>query len=282
MKNEKILIVGANGTVGTEIVKILKSQGYALKATTSKASHVKDGVEFVQVNLATGEGVHAAFEGVDKAFLLSPPGYADQHKILSPLVQEAKRRALKKVVLMTAMGANASDTTPFRKTEIELEKSGLNYNIIRPNWFFQNFFTFWGQGIKSEAKIALPAGTAKTSFIDTRDVSAVAAKLLVSDDFNNKDFDLTGPTAVDHTEVAAEISKVLDKKVTYENIASESLGTTLLSWGLPKDYVDFMLLIFGFLKEGYNAPVNDNVKFITGKSPKSLATFVQESKEAWS
>ena len=150
-RNEKILVVGANGTVGSEVVKILNQKGFQVKATTSRSAHVKDGVEYVQVNLATGEGVHAAFEGVERAFLLSPPGYADHHKMLSPLVQEAKRRALKKVVLMTAMGANASDATPFRKAEIELEKSGLNYNIVRPNWFLQNFFTFWGQGIKVES-----------------------------------------------------------------------------------------------------------------------------------
>lgn len=281
MKNEKILIVGANGTVGTELVRILKSEGQKIKSTTSKESYIKDGVEYSQVNLATGEGVHKAFEGVEKAFLLSPPGHADQYKILSPLVQEAKRRGLKKVVLMTAMGANASDATPFRKAEIELEKSGLNYNIIRPNWFFQNFNTFWGQGIKNEFKIALPAASAKVGFIDTRDVSEVAAKLLVSDAFNNKDFDLSGPAAVDHDEVAAEISKVISKKITYENIAPEKLGATLLSWGLPKDYVDFMLLIFGFLREGYNSRVTPNVEIITGKAPRSLAQYAADFKTSW-
>ncbi len=281
MKTEKILIVGANGTVGSEIVKILKASGHAIKATTSKAALTQDGVEYVKVDLATGVGIHEAFDGVDKAFLLSPPGHADHYSILAPLIQEAKRRSLKKVVLMTAMGANASDSTPFRKAEIELENSGLDYNIIRPNWFFQNFNTFWVGGIKASNVIELPAGKALTSFIHTKDVSAVAAKLLTSDEFKNKDFDLTGPTAIDHAQVAKEISKVTGKSVEYKDTAPEKLGETLLSWGIPKDYVNFMILIFGFLKEGYNAGLTQNVKLITGQNPKSLSDYVNEYKSSW-
>jgi uncharacterized protein YbjT (DUF2867 family) len=283
MKNEnlKTLIVGASGTVGSEIVKILKAQGVNVKATTSKAAHTKAGVEYVHVNLATGEGLHVAFDGVDQAFLLSPPGYADHYQILAPLIQEAKRRSLKKVVLMTAMGANASEDTPFRTAEIALERSGLNYNIIRPNWFLQNFNTFWGAGIKSENKIALPAGDAVTSFIDTRDVATVAAKLLTSDEFNNQAFDLTGPEAVSHAQVAAALSSKLDKKISYEDIAPVTLQNTLLSWGLPADYVGFMVLIFGFLKAGYGAAVTNNVEIITGKKPKSLHTYIADYQRSW-
>src|SRR5687768_2249395 len=99
-----ILVVGASGTVGSLIVAQLVKEGHRVRATSSKVSATKDGVEKVQVNLHTGEGVRAAFEGIDRAFLLSPSGNADQYGILSPLIQEAKRRGLEKVVLMTAMG----------------------------------------------------------------------------------------------------------------------------------------------------------------------------------
>ena len=169
-KNETVLIVGASGTVGSELVRLLKADGYQTRAITSQKTKVGPGQ--VYANLATGESLSAAFEGVDRAYLLSPPGYADQYKILSPLIQEAKRRGLKKVVLMTAMGANANEASPLRRAEVELEKSGLTYNIIRPNWFMQNFNTFWVQGIREQHVIALPAGTARTSFIDARDISA--------------------------------------------------------------------------------------------------------------
>lgn len=280
MKKDLVLVVGASGMVGAELTKLLKAQGYSVRATTSKP--VKEGqTDLAHVNLATGEGITKAFEGVDKAFLLSPPGYADQYAMLSPLIQEAKRRGLKKVVLMTAMGANAVETAPFRRAEIELEKSGLAYNIIRPNWFLQNFNTFWIQGIREHGKILLPAGQAKVSFIDARDISAVAAKLLTTDEFNNKDFDITGSEAVDHAQVATAISKATGQTITYQEIKPEELKAGLLAAGLPADYTDFLIMIMGFLREGYSAGITDNVKKITGQQPRTLAAYAEDHKLLW-
>lgn len=288
MKKDLILVVGASGTVGSEAVRLLKDKGYRVRTTTSKpmsSSGSANNVDSVQVDLATGKGIATAMEGVDKAFFLSPPGYADQYSILSPLIQEAKRRGLKKVVLMTAMGANATDTTPFRRAEIELEKSGLNYNIIRPNWFYQNFNTFWVQGIREHKKIMLPAGQAKVSFIDARDIAAVVSALLTvegnKDQFVNQAFDLTGPEAVDHQQVAQSISDELSSAVTYENINPLDLKQGLVAAGLPVDYVDFLLMIFGYLREGYNAAVNNNVALILGHSPRGLQQYTHDYKNAW-
>jgi uncharacterized protein YbjT (DUF2867 family) len=279
MKKELMLVVGASGTVGSELIAQLKKQGYRTKATTSKK--VQNSEDLVHINLATGEGIKEAFEDVDKAFFLSPPGYADQYSMLSPLIKEAKRRGLKKVVLMTAMGANASDSTPFRRAEIELEKSGLNYNIIRPNWFLQNFNTFWVQGINAQNKILVPAGNAKVSFIDARDIASVAAKLLVSDAFDRKDFDLTGSEAVDHAQVAEAISKVSGRKVEYKEISPEDLKQGLQKGGVPEDYANFLVMIFGFLREGYNQKLTTSVKDITGLPPKSLAQYANDYKNSW-
>ena len=279
MSQSNILVVGSSGMVGSTLVNILRKAGHSVRETTSRKGNTNS--DRVYINLATGENLHAAFEGIEKAFLLSPPGFADQYSMLSPLIQEAKRRGLKKVVLMTAMGANAVETAPFRKAELELENSGLNYNIIRPNWFLQNFNTFWAHGIKQDNVIALPAGQAKVSFIDAQDISEVAAKLLTSDKWNNKDFDLTGPVAVDHKEVADAIGKTLGRQITYKDIAPEVLKSGLVGAGLPVDYVDFMIMIFGFLKEGYSARTTGAVKEIIGRDGRSLADYVKANKAAW-
>jgi uncharacterized protein YbjT (DUF2867 family) len=278
MNKELILVVGANGMVGTELVRLLKDQGKNVRTTTSKAA---TGANEVHLNLVTGEGLKDAFEGVTKAFFLSPPGYADQHALLSPLVQEAKRRGLEKVVLMTAMGANAVETSPFRRVEIELEKSGLTYNIIRPNWFMQNFHTFWIQGIKAQGKIFLPAGQAKTSFIDARDISAVAAKLLTSNVLENQDLDLTGPEALTHGEVAHELALATGKRIAYQEIPPEEFRQGLYGAGLPKDYADFLVLIMGFLREGYSERTTENVRKILGREPSPFRQYAKDFKNQW-
>lgn len=271
---QTILVVGASGNVGSEIVKILKQQGHQVVSTTSKKS--TDPL-VRHLNLATGEGVKEAFLGIDRAFILSPAGYADQYKILSPLIAQAKVQKLKKVVLMSAMGADADPNTPLRKAEVELETSGLNYNIIRPNWFMQNFNTFWVGGILSQSKILLPAGSAKTSFIDARDISAVAAKLLTTDDsFSNKAYNLTGSEAIDHSQVALAISEASGRKVSYQEISSEEFVNMLSGFGLAKDYVQFLNLIMGYLKAGYNSTVTSSVKDILGREPLKFQNYAKD------
>lgn len=279
MSSQKILVVGASGTVGSEIVRLLTKEGHSVRTTTSKKDKTDQNKVFV--NLLTGEGLENAFEAIDRAFILSPAGYADQYKILSPLIQVAQKKGLKKVVLMSAMGADADPTSPLRRAEVELEKSGLPYNIIRPNWFMQNFNTFWVQGINELNKILLPAGDAKASFIDARDISAVAAKLIVNDDLKNQAFNLTGPESLDHNQVAKAISEVTNKPVTYQEIAPAELKKGLLSAGLPEDYSDFLLLILSYLKAGYNAATTSEVKKILGREPLSFLKYVQDYKNNW-
>ncbi|HET6346647.1 MAG TPA: SDR family oxidoreductase [Myxococcota bacterium] len=273
-----ILVIGSSGAVGSELVRELVSNGHTVRGTTHKRS---GDAERVHVDLATGEGLRAAFEGIDRAFLMSPGGYADQHRVLSPLIQEAKRRGLQKVVLMTAMGADANEATPLRRAEVELEKSGLPYSIIRPNWFMQNFNTFWVSGIREHGKISLPAKRAKVSFIDTRDISAVAARLLSDATHANRAFTLTGAEALDHDEVAALLSKASGKRITYAQSEPAELRAGLVGAGLPEDYADFLVLIMGFLAEGYSRAVTDDVERLLDRRPRSLARYAEEYVNAW-
>lgn len=278
MSSNTVLVVGASGTVGSEIVRLLNEDGFKVRTTTSKKDKAADNK--VYLNLETGEGLSSAFNNVDRSFILSPSGYAEQDKILIPMINEAKKQGLKKVVLMSAFGADAGDT-PLRRAEIELEKSGLTYNIIRPNWFMQNFNTFWVQGINQLNKILLPVGDAKTSFIDARDISAVAAKLLVSDEFRNQAFNLTGPESLDHHQVAKAISEVTGREITYQEIAPEELKKGLLGAGLNEPYSDFLLLILSFVKAGYNSSVNSEVKKILGREPYTFLKYAKDFRKSW-
>jgi uncharacterized protein YbjT (DUF2867 family) len=279
---QQYLIVGAAGTVGSRIAKDLVASGARVRATTSRKDAVgtRDGVEWVQANLATGEGVPKAFEGVNRAFFLAPPGHADQHKLLSPLVAEAARRKLDKVVLMTAMGANAAET-PFLRVERELAASGVAYNIIRPNWFMQNFQTFWVQGINEQGKILLPVGQGRASFIDARDIAAVAVRLLTTHDQDGRDFDLTGPQSLDHDAVARILSEVSGRKIEYREIAPDMLRQGFLAGGVPADYAEFLLVILDYLRQGYADRTTDAVKLLTGRAPISFEQYARDNRAAW-
>jgi uncharacterized protein YbjT (DUF2867 family) len=270
-------VLGASGNVGSELSNILEAAGHTVRRATSRPA----GPGQVHVNVVTGEGVAEALAGVDAAFLLSPPGYTTQDALLGPVVEAAKAQGVKKVVLMTAMGADADPTAPMRKLELHLEASGLTWNVIRPNWFMQNFHTFWLHGIKTANAIQLPTGDAKGSFIDARDIAAVASVLLTTDRFDNQAFDLTGDEPLDHTQVAALLSAELGRIIRYEDITPETMRPGLLAAGLPAAYADFLLLILNYFKLGYSERITTAVQDITGKTPRRFADYAREYRAAY-
>ena len=274
----RILVVGASGTVGSELSRLLQAQGETVVRATSREARAADQV---QLDLVSHAGLKAALAGVDRAFLLSPPGHANQEALLAPMIEAAQAAGLKKVVLMTAMGANADENAPMRKAERRLEASGLAYNIIRPNWFMQNFNTFWIHGIQTAGQIFLPVGSAKGSFIDARDIAAVAARLLSTDEHNGQDFDLTGPRALDHTEAAAILSRATGKTIGFTDITPEAMLQGLLGAGLPKDYAEFLVMILGYFKAGYAERTTDAVQQITGQAPRSFEQYAQDYRASW-
>jgi uncharacterized protein YbjT (DUF2867 family) len=273
-----ILVIGASGTVGSELCRLLFDAGHTVRKATSRTPTAPDQVH---LNLLTGKGRDTAFAGIDCAFFLAPPGHTRQDLLLNPLVDAARTQGVKKVVLMSAMGANADEAAPLRIAERHLEASGLAFNIIRPNWFMQNFNTFWIQGILQQGQILLPVGDAKGSFIDARDIAATAAALLLSDRFNGQDFDLTGPEALDHHQVAALLSEASGKRIGYTEITPEAMREGLLGAGLPADYADFMLMILGYFKAGYSERTTNAVETITGRAPRSMAQYAADYQAAW-
>lgn len=272
------LVIGASGNVGSELSRLLVQAGHRVRRATSRAPAAPDQV---QLDALSGQGLAAAFAGVDGAFLLAPPGHARQDELLKPMIDAAVAAKVGKLVLMTAMGANADERAPLRQAERHLEASGLAWNIIRPNWFMQNFHSFWLHGIQTQAAIQLPVGQAKGSFIDTRDIAAVAARLLLSHEMDNRDFDLTGAEALDHDQVAAVLSQEAGRSIRFQDITPEAMRQGLLGAGLPADYTEFMLMILGFFKAGYAERITDDVQRITGQAARRFAAYAHEHRAAW-
>ncbi|TGM72092.1 NAD-dependent epimerase/dehydratase family protein [Leptospira mtsangambouensis] len=280
----KVFVYGGSGLVGGHLVTELQKQGHEVWAGSRKPESQKSSANLHWVfadssNLTKGLEV---LEQVDAAYFLSPPGQTNQYEILSPWIEKAKQVRLKKIVLMTAMGVDHTPPeAPFRKTEILLEGAGIPWNIIRPNWFMQNFHTFWIAGIKQDQKIYFPGGNAKTSFIDARDIASVAAVLLTTTKYDNQAFTLTGPESIDHNEVAKHLTNVSGKNIEYVDVDPKVFESSLVSAGLSKDYAAFLVMIAGALKEGFSAPILETVKTLTGKNPISFAEYAKDFASSW-
>jgi uncharacterized protein YbjT (DUF2867 family) len=269
----KILVLGATGHVGGPLVSRLVEMGEEVKAASRQATPVP-GAEAVRFEQGDPATFPAAFEGVDRAFVLLPGGNPDPLELLMPVLHAAAERHVK-VVLQSVLGANADDSIPLRQAELFLERSGTPYVILRPNWFADNFHTFWLAGIR-QGVIALPAGDGRTSFIDVRDIAACAAGALRSDRFDGQAFDLTGPLALSYTDAAAILSNAAGRSITYTPVTDEVFIENLVSAGVPREYAAFLASIFHPVREGWTAVVTGDVKLLSGEEPRSLETYARD------
>ncbi|TGM46598.1 NAD-dependent epimerase/dehydratase family protein [Leptospira biflexa] len=280
----KVFVYGGSGLVGGHLIKELQKNGHEVWAGSRKPESQKKESNLTWVyadSKETKKGLEI-LEAVDAAYFLSPPGETNQYEILSPWIEKAKQVGLKKLVLMTAMGVDhAPPEAPFRKTEILLEGAGIPWNIIRPNWFMQNFNSFWIAGIKQDGKIYFPGGNATVSFIDARDIASVASVLLTTDDFVNQAITLTGKESLDHVQVSKYISFVSGKNIEYVDVDPKVFESSLVSAGLSKDYAAFLVMIAGALKEGFASPIIDSVQKITGKEPVTFQKYAEDHVSFW-
>ena len=270
----KILVLGATGHVGRPLVKDLIARGEKVKAA-SRSGQPVDGAEGVAFDV-TKPDFETLFQGVDRLFLLLPTGYVDAKGLLLPIVAAAAARKVK-IVFMSVFGVDADDSIPYRQVEIAVEKSGVPYVILRPNWFADNFHIFWKPGI-DHGVIAVPAADGKSSFIDARDIAASAAAALTSKQFDGKAFNLTGPAALSYAEAADFLSSVLGRKIAYQPVTTEAFVAMVTGAGVPTDYATFLGSIFYPVREGWTAAVTEDVRTLTGHAPRSLRSYAEDNK----
>ncbi|GLK72847.1 SDR family oxidoreductase [Ancylobacter dichloromethanicus] len=273
----RILVLGASGHVGRPLVRDLLARGAAVKAASRSGQSV-EGAEGVPFDFARPDFA-AAFEGVDRAYVLLPGGYVNSRELLTPVIEAAAAREVK-VVLQTALGVDADDSIPYRQVELALIASGAPYVILRPNWFTDNFLNFWKPGIDHAGAIAVPAGEGKTSFVDARDVAAGAASALTTDRFDGQAINLTGPQALGYAEAAEILSAVIGKPVSYAPVDDDTFVGILTGAGVGADYARFLATIFHPVREGWTAGVTDAVNTLTGQEPRSVAQWAQDNADA--
>lgn len=272
--SSQILVFTANGNVGQPLVQALLAKGKQVKAA-SRTGKAVGGAQGVAIDMDDPSTFATAFAGVDRLFLLAPTGSLDITGRLLPVIEAAAARKVK-VVLMTALGVDADDAIPYRQVELALERSGTPFVILRPNWFADNFHTFWKAGI-DHGVIALPAAEGKTSFIDARDIAESAAAALSTDRFDGRAFNLTGPEALTYGEAAAILSSVTGKPIAYTAVSDDAFVGILTGAGVPEPYARFLATLFHPVREGWTARVTGDVETLTGQAPRALSTYAQDN-----
>jgi len=276
----EILITGATGNVGSQLINVFSSNNVPVSALVRKRDPVKHhalrSVEYVEGDLGKLATLVEAFKGVKSIFLILPlvPNMVD---LGCNAVDAAKKAGVRYIVKLGAMLPEDSPIKLYqlhREVENYIEASGLDCCFLKPNSFYQNFINQSGKTIRTGNVFYMPIGSARVSLIDTRDVASVAFKVLTSDVGKNEAHDLTGPESLTNEDIADQFTKVLGRRISYAAIDDDAATTSLSQGGVSYWLITVMMELYHLQKKGMAALVSDSVKELTGKPPIAFQQFI--------
>ena len=282
-----ILITGATGNNGQDLIRQLTAIGQRVRALVRKPTEATklDGsnIEVAAGDFDQPESLEAAFQGVEKAFLLTPVAerFVQWQK---DFIQAAQRAKIKHLVKFSAMGAHARSASELLKLHAETDEvlrgSGVPFTILQPNGFYQNMLSL-ANTIKAQGEFYWPLKNASQSTVDIRDISAVAVKVFVSSGHEGKTYVITGPEALTFQEAAEKLSAVLGRKIQYVDVPISAVADGMRKSGMPDWNVHAVSELLAYFASGAVATVTDTVPRLLGRPATSFEQFVKDHREAF-
>lgn len=281
-----ILIVGATGTNGRELTKRLVTMERQVRALVHDPHKIADlrlpNVEAVQGDLDDPKSLDKALQGVERVFIVAPQDdrFTQWHR---NVIEAAKRVGKPLVVRLSALGAGDPDSEILRRhgeADQLLRDSALPFTVLQPNSFYQNTFRLAGP-IKQHGIFRLPIGEGKLSMVDVRDIAAVAAEALTGTGHENKTYEITGPEAISYYDIAATLSRVLDREVRYMPVPPQDAKQSMMRFGMPEQSATIMAQLYGVFASSRYSFTTDIVAKITGSPPIMFEQFARDFVEVF-
>ena len=276
-----IVVTGATGTIGSELLRILAARGAKVKALSR---HPPDagalpGVEWVSADLAEREALPSILAGAERLFLLTGNS-EDMVRLQKNAIAAAEKAGVGRVVKLSALGASDHSKSVIGvwhyNVERVLQASDLAWTILRPHVFMQNLLD-QRSSIMGEGKVYSPSGEAQIPMIDTRDIAAVAAATLTEAGHGGERYTLTGPEPISYREATAVLARALGRPLTYLPESYDEAWHRLHEAGLPPWHIGAQLALASYQRQGAGTGIlTDTVEKITGRPPRTFEAFARD------
>ena len=282
-----ILVTGATGNNGAEVIKQLTGSGAAIRAM-SRRPHERigqgsPGVEFVTADFDDPASLRRALDGAESAFLVTNSSERVQAQQLS-FVEAARTAGVRRIVYVSQLHATRDSPVRFLRyhavVEDAIAASGMAFTNLRPNLYMQGLLGF-RSSIASEGRFFAPAGDARISIVDVRDIAAVAVAALTEAGHEGKIYNITGPESLSHSEMALQLSKALERPVTFVDIPETAMREALLGFGIPEWQADGLIEDYAHYRRGEASTISTSVRDVTGHPPHSFADFARDYKQVF-
>jgi uncharacterized protein YbjT (DUF2867 family) len=277
-----VLVTGATGTVGTELVRLLVEAGQrprVLSRDAGKARSLGTRVEVAVGDLDRPDTIRPALEGVDRMFLLTKR--TEQDVAVLAAARDAGVEALVKLSTQEA-GWRPVEGHGHAHHEREdlIRASGLGWTFLRPTMFMTTPM-LWAPTVEAQGVVAFPGGASRLAPIDPGDVSAVACRALTEPGHDGKAYELTGPELLSVEEMVGIRGKVLGRSLTYHDLPAEVWAGHLRTVGVPEYEVDGLIETFRLVRQGRFAFVTDDVPRVLGRPARTFAAWCADHQRAF-
>lgn len=281
-----VLVTGAAGTVGREVVRSLLRRGAHVVAADHRQQRVTelfgDAVVRTRLDFDDRSTWSAALHGAAHLFLMRPPAIADVDNNLNPFVDFARSNGVDHVVFLSVAGAGKNKVVPHRKVEDHLRARGDHHTNLRPGFFAQNLETAYRDDIVRDDRIYLPAGHAPVNWIDARDIADVAALVLCEPEkHRGQNYTLAGPGPVPWSEVTDALSTALGRPIRYEPASVLGYVRHLSRKGLPRGAILVQTILHFLLRFGQGATVDPTLERLLGRRGRSVREYIAENARLW-
>lgn len=299
--NHSILVTGATGNVGSEVLRHLAAvdvDSYA--AITARRVETDDAGHRPRPTAETSALIHGAqprvfdfteestwqpaLTGIDAVFLVRPPHISNIARDMEPFLRYLAGTEVRHVVFLSVLGAEANRMVPHHKVERALERLGIAATMLRPSFFMQNLTTTHLTEIRDEGRIFVPAGDGRTNFVDVRDVAEAAAAILVEPEDERMEtaivgYPITGEASYTYTEVAELISSLTDTQVGYEPARLAPFMRYHHRRGRSLGHILVMFALYSVTRIGRADTTTDCLARLLGRPPRSLEAFITDHRE---
>lgn len=283
----KVLVTGATGNTGREVVAALLRDGVTVRAAmrSPESSRLSQGIETTTLDFHDPGTFASAAQGCSSVFLLRPPPISDVQATLNRFIDAAREVGVDHVVFLSVMGATGSRVVPHAKVEEHLvarSSATSRYTILQPGFFAQNLQDAYRRDIVEDGRLYVPVADARAAFIDLRDVAEVASLVFRHpDEHHEKTHALTGPEPVSFDAVAKMLSAALDRTIRYEPASVIGYLRHLRARQCPWAQSAVQLLIHLSVRYGHAATVKPDLHELLGHPGRTVQEYIRDHTRVW-